>query len=315
MPGSTTRSLIWKEEEQILAAHAAAVRANGTIVEIGTALGGTSAIFHRATKGKNVRIYTVDIAPFREAHDALNGTGVTIVSRKSSEFAAIWGQEENRPIDLLYIDGGHHFADVHEDFYLWAPHVHPSGTVVFHDYDPSERGGIAHFGIRVFLDTLIREKALWKPKREYKLLSGTLASGEAATPAMDQYWKTMRGIGDEVVFFRDALLAGGGAGCLDALRRRIPGIDSLKACYCLEHLLRDHFELLAVAAEDVGAFRRWAEAVSVFAHGGLGSRFPDAMPKLSRPFSPAGFSRMVAREQAKLTLLAMTLRTLVPWEV
>jgi Methyltransferase domain len=309
------RPLVWREEEEILADRAAAVRRRGTIVEIGTALGGTAAIFRRATEGKDVRIFTVDVAPFREAYDRLRGTGVTIVARTSSEFAVAWPREVGRPIDLLYIDGGHDFADVHSDFRLWAPHVRSSGAVVFHDYDPPERGGVAHFGVRVFLDTLLREGALRKATREYKLLSGRLPAGGATTPAIGAYWQTLRAVGDDIVALRDASLRRGPQECIDALKRRSAEMDSLTACYCVERLLRENFELLAGAANDAGLFRRWAEAVSVFDHGGFGSGFPDAVPKTSRPFSPAGFSRLIAREQAKITLLAMVLRTLVPWEV
>ena len=39
-------------------------------------------------------------------------------------------------IDLLFIDGDHHYEVVREDIANWLPKVRPGGIVVFHDYTP-----------------------------------------------------------------------------------------------------------------------------------------------------------------------------------
>ena len=38
-----------------------------------------------------------------------------------------------RPVDLLYVDGDHHYAEVRRDWELYSPLVRPGGTVVLHD--------------------------------------------------------------------------------------------------------------------------------------------------------------------------------------
>ncbi len=45
---------------------------------------------------------------------------------------------QNGPIDLLLIDGDHHYATVSKDIANWTPHVPVNGTVLFHDYRPSD---------------------------------------------------------------------------------------------------------------------------------------------------------------------------------
>jgi len=41
------------------------------------------------------------------------------------------------PIDLLLIDGDHHYATISRDIAGWAPKVKVGGTVIFHDYKPT----------------------------------------------------------------------------------------------------------------------------------------------------------------------------------
>lgn len=47
----------------------------------------------------------------------------------SSEIAKTWSQ----PINMLFIDGSHEYADVLADFEGFFPHVVPRGVVAFHD--------------------------------------------------------------------------------------------------------------------------------------------------------------------------------------
>ena len=42
-----------------------------------------------------------------------------------------------RPIDLLLIDGDHHYSTVSKDIAGWTPKVRVGGIVIFHDYKPT----------------------------------------------------------------------------------------------------------------------------------------------------------------------------------
>lgn len=67
-----------------------------------------------------------------------NGEGLIALGKRSAYihtdakmFCDIW----NKPIDLLFIDGDHSYEGVQKDYLLWALHVRPGGTILFHDYD------------------------------------------------------------------------------------------------------------------------------------------------------------------------------------
>lgn len=44
------------------------------------------------------------------------------------------------PLDLLFIDGDHHYEGVKKDFEMYAPLVKSGGIVMFHDIQPHVRG-------------------------------------------------------------------------------------------------------------------------------------------------------------------------------
>ncbi len=165
-------SQLWKEEKDLLFEYAAIIPEGGIIVEIGTAQGGSASIFYEATKNKRVKIYSYDIAPSEEAYLNLKNTSVEIINKPSTEGALNWIKEKKKSIDLLFIDGSHAFEDVYQDFNFWAPLLKSSGTVVFHDYDPTERGGLAHLGVRIVVDTIIKCGLLESYSHKYRLLSG-----------------------------------------------------------------------------------------------------------------------------------------------
>ena len=53
-------------------------------------------------------------------------------------------------IDVIFIDGGHSYETVKEDFYNYVKFLKPSGIIFFDDYTP-EPG----FGIKQLVDELI----------------------------------------------------------------------------------------------------------------------------------------------------------------
>ncbi len=54
------------------------------------------------------------------------------------------GKMWKTPVSMLFIDGGHSFETVYEDFLTWACHIQPRGFLVMHDifFNP-EKGGQA----------------------------------------------------------------------------------------------------------------------------------------------------------------------------
>lgn len=145
---------------------------NGTIVEIGTAQGGSAYIFSIATQKRDVKIISIDKYPSQEAKQNLKGMNVTLVTEDSVEYAKTWRKEKNDLIDLLFIDGGHTLLDVYNDYSYWSPLVRPGGMIIFHDYDPIYDGGVNHLAVRIFCDALLREGMLVNARREDNCLLG-----------------------------------------------------------------------------------------------------------------------------------------------
>lgn len=84
----------------------------------------------------------VDTLPwFRRTLERFGLTETVVPIVCSSELAArAW----KTPLGLVFIDGGHAFETVWQDYCGWAPHIVPGGFLVFHDifFDP-EKGGQA----------------------------------------------------------------------------------------------------------------------------------------------------------------------------
>ena len=201
-------SQLWIEEQRLLAEIASLVPDNGTIVEIGTAQGGSAFIFHIAAGFRGVKIYSFDIAPSVEAYEHLKETSVTILAKSSKEGAFTWMQTIGRPIDLLFIDGSHALQHVFEDFNSWVPFLKPGGKIIFHDYDPVERGGLVHLGVRIVLDTILRCGLLDEPVHHYRMLVGTVTQPEVIQLDENDCYQTFVDLGRQIVHIRDSNYSG-----------------------------------------------------------------------------------------------------------
>lgn len=197
-------SQLWDSEQKTLAERAAFVPDNGIIVEIGTAQGGSAAIFHAVTGRRGVRVYSFDLAPSAEAYERLSGTNVTIVAKPSMEGALEWTSTVGEPIDLLFLDGSHALQDIFEDFNSWVPYLKAGGEIIFHDYDSIERGGLAHLGVHVVLRTILRQEILEKPVHSDRLVYGTISNPDAARLETRECWETFIELARQIVHVRDA---------------------------------------------------------------------------------------------------------------
>ena len=139
----------------------------GVAVEIGTYCGKSTVLLGAAAARAGSVLYTVDhhhgseehqpgweyhdpdlvdpvsghfdtLPAFRRTMDAagLDDTLVAVVGR-SATVARGWG----RPLELLFIDGGHSEAAANADFDGWARWVAVGGALVIHDVYPDPRDG------------------------------------------------------------------------------------------------------------------------------------------------------------------------------
>jgi predicted O-methyltransferase YrrM len=121
------------------------------VLEIGTQLGGSLFLFTRVAAPSAVLI-SVDaqqmvgrlgrFSPYAMVRYgfARSGQRIELVDRANSHDVRTRERVErllgNRPVDFLFIDGGHEYEDVRRDFELYAPLVPPGGLVGFHDVSP-----------------------------------------------------------------------------------------------------------------------------------------------------------------------------------
>lgn len=307
-------AFIWKEEQKWLAQLAEKVPEKGTLVEIGTALGGTAMIFHQALRSKNVNIYSIDSVDCTRARNNLKNTGVSIINLSSREFAEIWKKDIRLPIDLLYIDGDHNFHSIYEDFNEWYPLVSPHGTIAFHDYDPVERGGLAHLGVKICLDTLIAKGSLGSVRHDYKILSGTKEDIEVQTLDWRDCFRTFTEIAERICRKREEIFKVSIQDGMNILNSRRVPFDSLQACYCVDFALKHDFEHIDSRTSSFHDFRRWVEMLAVFDHAHGPSPFPERYNAIATPANHFELSRMIAHEQVRIYILTMILKTLVSWE-
>lgn len=310
MAMSTADMQLWKEEPERLLAYAERVPDGGIIVEIGTADGGTARLLHDHCRGRRVEIWTVDLAPTRRAQELLAGTPVHLVAADSPTYALRWAQT-GRKADLLFIDGDHTFAGVHRDYYSWLPHVARAGWILFHDVDPPERGGVAHLGIRVFVQTLVEEGRLEVGEHAYRFLLAQ--AGKREPLPLATFDRTVRRIADSIA----ARVARGAAWStgelIAALARRDDGLTALDACYELLWLWRHDPEAVRHGARDREAIIRAGEMLQMLEHAYGHPPFPERMDAWVAPPDIPELSRRLAAEQVRLNVLRSALASLVEW--
>jgi len=143
---------------------------NGPVIEIGSYCGKSAYIIGSACKEKDSILFSIDhhkgseeqqpneeyfdpdlfdlklsrvnTFPFFQetiSRTSLENTVVPVVA-SSSTAGKMW----KTPISMLFIDGGHSFEAVHEDFLTWACHIKSKGFLVIHDiFKDPEKGGQA----------------------------------------------------------------------------------------------------------------------------------------------------------------------------
>jgi predicted O-methyltransferase YrrM len=105
------------------------------VVELGTAVGWTTAAFALADPGRRVLSFDPVAQPHRDAYLGL----LPARARERIELVAAPGEAGPRhatqPVDLLFIDSTHARDDTIAEVEAWRPQLRPGAVVVFHDYD------------------------------------------------------------------------------------------------------------------------------------------------------------------------------------
>jgi len=124
-----------------------------TVVEIGTAAGGTLFLLTRAA-APDALLVSLDLPGGRFGGGyqawrkplyrsfAAAGQRIRLLRGNSHDpamAARLRALLAGRPVDFLFIDGDHSYAGVKADFEAYAPLVRPGGLVGFHDIVPDPR--------------------------------------------------------------------------------------------------------------------------------------------------------------------------------
>lgn len=159
------------EEQNILTEYASSVKTGGVIVEVGTGEGGTAIELYNSSTSS---VCTID--PYSPSDTELNLdiNGISYIRKSSEEAAKLWS---GMPIDLLFIDGRHDFESLTIDILSWTPKLASDGIVIFDDYEPVERGGIANLAVKLCLDALLETAMLTKVEHRHKMLVATVNRG------------------------------------------------------------------------------------------------------------------------------------------
>jgi predicted O-methyltransferase YrrM len=142
-----------------------------TIVEIGTARGGTLWSFAQVAP-EDATIVSIDI-PSGSAMDVRDGKDVYIGRDRKRLKHFVRGEQQlhlidmnsqlpatkgvlmqaldGKQIDLLFIDGDHSYKGVKSDFDMYAPLVSPGGMIVFHDINKHSDKRV---GVNIFWDEI-----------------------------------------------------------------------------------------------------------------------------------------------------------------
>jgi len=116
-----------------------------TVLEIGTAWGGTFFLFSRVAADDaflvTIDLPTKDLKPWRSlcAHLGKIGQNVIVIdgdSHATSTVERVHRVLGERKVDFLFIDGDHSYEGVRQDFENYVGFLSHAGIVAFHDINP-----------------------------------------------------------------------------------------------------------------------------------------------------------------------------------
>ncbi len=158
----TTIAPLQKREEIVNLLQLMASLKSETVLEIGTANGGTLFLFTRVASDDALLLsmdlpktpteggYPPRMVPVFESF-ATRGQKIDLIladSHKASTLDELRIRLKDRMIDVLFIDGDHSYAGVRKDFEMYSPLVREGGIIAFHDtveHDPGSGCEVERF--------------------------------------------------------------------------------------------------------------------------------------------------------------------------
>jgi len=150
-------------------------------------------------------------------------------------------------------------------------------------------------------------------KHEYKLLSGRVEN-EKKCLSVNDCFKTFLNIGKQIIALRTKIFADSIKSGIQIIKERKIDFDSVQACYCVDYALKKDFELLDIQTHSFHDFRKWVETSSILEHACGKLSFPDDVFRIPMPANVGELSQLIAKEQLRITILALILQTIVDWE-
>ena len=170
----TIKGFLDPREGQLLYEIACDAGKRGPCLEIGSYCGKSTVYIGKACKENSQTLYSIDHHRGSEEHqpgeayfdpdlyDAkrscvdtfnafrstlakadLEDTVVPIVCR-----SAVAARSWITPLSLVFIDGGHSYADIFTDYRVWVDHIQPDGYLLIHDiFKDPEAGGQAPYQV------------------------------------------------------------------------------------------------------------------------------------------------------------------------
>ena len=107
-----------------------------TILEIGSADGGSSVVLGCKAAERDGQLYCIELKTKQRMVDNMTAAGLTGRYTLIAAASPWLGDKESLippAIDLLFIDGRHDLRWALVDYHYWAPRVRVGGAIVFHD--------------------------------------------------------------------------------------------------------------------------------------------------------------------------------------
>ena len=156
--------------QQIILSLFAIKKRKGTIVELGSWIGGGALMMAPHLKHKKsyhaVDTFNAHQMPDKYIRERLEGRPhldvfmdniepvkekVVVHQGLTNDVVLTW--PEDKKIDFLFIDADHSYEAVSADWKNWSPYVRKGGIIAFHDYYRDIKGG--HPGVKRFVDESI----------------------------------------------------------------------------------------------------------------------------------------------------------------
>ena len=175
----SSEALLSPGEQKLLYELASQVPQGGTIVELGSWMGGSTIMLAAGSQsGPQAKVYAVDAFTIvgenaLEYTNRVTGAGLDYLATFRSNIqragveslvepirsltlpaAAAW---KGPAINLLFIDASHYYEDVARDFAAWAIHCAHGSSCVFHDYALLGAPGVKKFVDRAIARGLLAD--------------------------------------------------------------------------------------------------------------------------------------------------------------